>query len=389
MPLYADLNPANLRTKESPAEMLARERTVAGLRRLRHGLAIVEGGPPPRSPRTLMLATWNIREFDSEKWGPRLPESYAYIAEIVDRFDLVAVQEVREDLTALEHLQRRLGHHWDYLVSDVTEGVAGNRERLAFLYDTRKVDFLDVVGELVLPAKGKEAVTQLARTPFLASFQVGWTKFVLTTVHILWGTKNANPPKRVEEIRQVAQFLRKRSEDEHEQIRNIVVLGDFNIFKQDDATARALTDAGFVIPVGANDLAGTNASKDRKYDQIAYLTRRDRFQPTGRAGTFDYYEYVFRNDEGLVYRPYIDEYLAAHPHDEEVEVDASDEPVDVYREWRTYQMSDHLPLWAEFEVDFSDAYLEEIAATASPTAPAEPEPGRPPRSAERRPLAVG
>ena len=29
--------------------------------------------------------------------------------------------------------------------------------------------------------------------------------------------------------------------------------------------------------------------------------------------------------------------------------------------WRTYQMSDHLPLWAEFRVDFSDDYLREIA----------------------------
>jgi hypothetical protein len=29
---------------------------------------------------------------------------------------------------------------------------------------------------------------------------------------------------------------------------------------------------------------------------------------------------------------------------------------------RTYQMSDHLPLWAEFRIHFSDEYLTEIAA---------------------------
>ena len=33
-----------------------------------------------------------------------------------------------------------------------------------------------------------------------------------------------------------------------------------------------------------------------------------------------------------------------------------------YNQWRTYQMSDHLPLWAEFRIDFSDEYLTEIAA---------------------------
>jgi len=29
-----------------------------------------------------------------------------------------------------------------------------------------------------------------------------------------------------------------------------------------------------------------------------------------------------------------------------------------YEEWRTFQMSDHLPLWVELEIDFSDSYLD-------------------------------
>jgi hypothetical protein len=60
-------------------------------------------------------------------WGLRIPESYAYIAEVVDRFDLVAVQEVRADLKALEALRSRLGKHWAYLVSDVTEAKPATR----------------------------------------------------------------------------------------------------------------------------------------------------------------------------------------------------------------------------------------------------------------------
>jgi hypothetical protein len=40
-----------------------------------------------------------------------------------------------------------------------------------------------------------------------------------------------------------------------------------------------------------------------------------------------------------------------------------------YRLWRTYQLSDHLPLWAEFNVDFSDEYLAELAAQARPANP--------------------
>ena len=40
---------------------------------------------------TLLLATWNVRNFDSNRFGhgPRLKESLFYIAEIINAFDLV------------------------------------------------------------------------------------------------------------------------------------------------------------------------------------------------------------------------------------------------------------------------------------------------------------
>ena len=34
-----------------------------------------------------------------------------------------------------------------------------------------------------------------------------------------------------------------------------------------------------------------------------------------------------------------------------------------YKQWRTYQMSDHLPMWIEVRVDFSDDYLTGVAGT--------------------------
>ena len=47
---------------------------------------------------SLILATWNIRDFDSNTFGhgPRLKESLYYIAEVISSFDLVAVQEIND-----------------------------------------------------------------------------------------------------------------------------------------------------------------------------------------------------------------------------------------------------------------------------------------------------
>lgn len=50
---------------------------------------------------TLLLATWNIREFDSGKYSYRGDDPYYYIAEILSRFDSIAIQEVRDGLYPL------------------------------------------------------------------------------------------------------------------------------------------------------------------------------------------------------------------------------------------------------------------------------------------------
>lgn len=368
MPYYVDLNEGR---DGSPwkSDDAGRLRTIERLISLRKALSEAEGAPPQRTASNLLLASWNIREFDSEKWGPRLAESYAYIAEILSRFDLIAVQEVRANLDALEAVKRRLGSTWSYLVSDVTEGSAGNQERLAFLYDTRKVRFLGIAGELVLPpieVRGEETVPaqQIARTPLMAAFQVGWTKFVLSTVHIVWGPSEAEPEVRVEEIRQVANFLRKRTEDPDEPIQNFIVLGDFNIFAKDDKTMEALVDdGGFTIPAGIQEIPGTNVPKNKKYDQIAFRSRQGRFEATGRANAFDYYEHLMREEDAGDYRPYIDAYIEERhssgkstPKKPSTDEDALDQFLD----WRTYQLSDHLPLWAEFRIDFADEYLDDL-----------------------------
>jgi len=99
------------------------------------------GHPGATFEQTLLLATWNIREFDAPAYGERLEEAYYYIAEIIARFDLVAIQEVRRDLKALDRVCDLLGPNWAHIVTDVTEGQRGNDERMAFLYDTRKVQF--------------------------------------------------------------------------------------------------------------------------------------------------------------------------------------------------------------------------------------------------------
>ena len=102
-----------------------------------------------RRPNSLIGGSWNIRAFDGGR--SRLDESYHYIAEIIDHFDICAVQEIKPDLGPLKRLMGLLGDNWDYFVTDVTAGDAGNDERMAFLYNRNKVTFRNLIGEIVLP----------------------------------------------------------------------------------------------------------------------------------------------------------------------------------------------------------------------------------------------
>ena len=314
--------------------------------------------PAKTATETLLLATWNIRDFGDN----RRTESLHYLAEIISRFDLVAIQEVGMNQDGLAKLVSLLGHNWDYIVTDCTEGVDGCSERMAFIYDRCKVFFRKIAGELVLPQskvlKGYDGTgkLQFARTPFSVAFQAGWFRFMLTTVHIYYGSKGDEDPRRVEEIAAVAKFIKDRAKKEDE---NYILLGDFNIANTNQATMKALEKQGFFIPNEIREHP-SDLAKSKHYDQIAFKLKIDTnmivfTKGKQRAGTFNFAETVYRQEDFDIYKAYFDEDIFKKK-------DTEKKLLSYYMtSWRTFQMSDHLPLWIELQVDFSNQYLEKIS----------------------------
>lgn len=365
-----------------------RVRTAQGLLRIREQF---KKEVPRRSLNdSLLLATWNIREFDAgEKSDFRSPESIFYIAEILSHFDLIAVQEVRENLTSLDRVISVLGPWWKYIVTDVTYGASGNGERMAFVYDGRKVDFAGLAGEVVLPGTTKQPEVQLARTPFLCGFKAHWSRFNLCTVHIYYGESKPDDPRRVKEVENLAGLLAKyvagRPSDQPgipKTRENLILLGDFNIFKTTDKTMKAMTDQGFTVPDELVKRPGSNLDQSKFYDQIAFRVQPDRFETTGKAGVLDFTKSVYRMEDEAVYFQQMSESRKETYNKQPTAA----KKASFYKEWRTFQMSDHLVLWVELKIDFGKEYLEEAAGLkevpAPNTAGGEPTPASP--SAGRR-----
>jgi len=389
-------------------------RTVDRLRALR---AYLDHEVPPRDlERTLLLATWNIRDFGTDKFGHgwRTPEANYYLAQIISAFDIVALQEIGDDLKVFRELEEMLGPTWEFVVTDTNSVSGGNNERMCFVYDTRKVEFRNMAGEVVLgkggeiggfprtvtlPAgtqiagsdgkftklaegtrlrlpKGQELVDQrqFARTPFVASFQSAWFKFNLCTVHLYYGGGSGEKlQRRIQEIDRVAGFFADRQTRQlkkYGEKENYILLGDFNITSQDDATMAPLKTYKYQIPAGI--IGNSNMLRTHPYDQIAFRVRENEVELAPEishpsSGILDFYQVVYRASEqdgmkAAFASPESDfeQYRSQLPADKIAGM--SDAEIRKYYAltWRTWQMSDHLPKWVALKVDFTDDYLGRI-----------------------------
>ena len=145
---------------------------------------------PPRQADRLLIATWNIANLGVQQ---RREKDYRLIAELVGWFDMVAIQEVADDLSGLRTIYSFLPATYRTLVSDPL----GNRERQAFLYDSTKVRPLEKVGRLSVPPSElrhiklpgvAQAFQGFDRGPYMAAFQAGTFRFLLVNVHLFFGS---------------------------------------------------------------------------------------------------------------------------------------------------------------------------------------------------------
>jgi exonuclease III len=307
----------------SEAETIARER-----------LALMElmDSDPHRIPRrevdeNVLIASWNIAQFSNKKKKRALQ----YIADICERFDIVAIQEVKSDLRGLSRLQKLLPGNYKILVSDPT----GNYERMAFLYDERTVISTGLVCEIGYSGTILQPTAfQFNRMPYCASFRAGRFDFVIASVHIAEGSTHGETglALREKEIELLVKFIKKRSRQEAGKVfdRDFFVVGDFNIQRSGDRFFKALTQGPkpiFEMPPGMDNLR-TNFSQTKTYDKIAWLPRPD---------------FVFSGNFGVV--PF-GEVLYKEPG----------QSADTARK----EISDHLPLWTEFKINKLTQELDQI-----------------------------
>lgn len=299
--------------------------------------ALDQSLPQKLLDQNLIIATWrwNMVNDVTMKWvseGEDRPRrdlrSVHCLAEILSRFDVTAIQGVMGNARALQLVMALLGDPWELMVTGLSQE-SSYKERMAFVFDRRKVRLNGLAGQVILSENElkdlddhKLLSRQFFRPPFFAGFQCQELPITLANMHLVYGQN----VERLLEVRAIARWLRRLHEQASPWESNIIALGQMQFARAGSDLYQAFTSSGLAIP---EDLLNAGTYVNHAGVPMTMMSAIAWFQetqtspglrlPYRRGGVFNYVRI------GL-------DFIDRNPRD-----------VAQY-------LSNHLPMWAEFSL---------------------------------------
>lgn len=263
--------------------------------------------PASETDRPVTIATFNIQVFGTSKLAK--PEIMEVLARVVRRFDLVAIQEVRStDQTVVPRFVQLInsqGAQYSFVIGPRL-GRTSSKEQYVFIYDTARIA---VDPNTVYTVN--DPADYLHREPLVAHFQARWaggsTPFTFKLVNI-----HTDPDETDIELDALDDvFLAVQHDGSGED--DVILLGDLNVDEYHLGQLGQIPGIAWVV-TGTT----TNTRRIHAYDNVVFQSGAT-VEYTGRWGVLDLQaEYGLTLDQAL-------------------------------------EVSDHLPVWAEFSPSESPA----------------------------------
>jgi endonuclease/exonuclease/phosphatase family metal-dependent hydrolase len=258
--------------------------------------------PVRREGQTIRIASFNIQVFGTSKVNK--PAVMDYLARIARNFDVMAIQEIRskdEDILPLfVDKINETGLHYDHVIGPRL-GRTNSKEQYAFVFDTASVE---VDRTQLYTVDDPDDL--LHREPYVAWFRVRGPPaedaftFSLVNIH----TDPDETDLELDVLDDVMMAVRNDGRNEDD----VILLGDLNVDDRHMGDLANVSGIHWVISGVPTNVRGTAL-----YDNLVFQSLATT-EFTGRAGVFDFMrEYNLTMDQAL-------------------------------------EVSDHLPIWAEFTV---------------------------------------
>lgn len=224
--------------------------------------------PPGQANLSIRIATFNIQVFGESKRSK--PEVMDVLAKTARNFDIMAVQEFRDDTETtlpiyLESINAISGSKYA-AVSSPRLGRTSSKENYAFIYNTDKIRLVAGSNFTFADPPSGSASDLFQREPFIARFQAAGDPsfdFTLITIH----TEPDGTPQELSNLPLALDSARARYGNETD----FIMLGDMNAdcsyLSASEAASLALRNSSFqwVVPDAADT---TVKSTDCAYDRI-------------------------------------------------------------------------------------------------------------------------
>jgi len=225
------------------------------------------------SAETLTLATWNVRILSD---GSRTDQELIQIAEIMARYDFIAVQEVR-DTEVLDRLMAMLAGY-DYIASEpVGRGV---KEIYAFVFNTAIVDSIGAA--YLFPDPGDLFI----REPFVGHFESGDFDFTVITIHLLYGDSASHRRGELVWLDEVLSAVDAANGPEDD----VLFVGDYNFHANDRGW-----QIDSHVPLVASDIK-TTITDTSSYDNI-WINPEMTVELLGGIDVYLFDEIMFGDDD--------------------------------------------------------------------------------------------
>ena len=261
-------------------------------------------GCPIRRNDSVVIGSFNALKLGKDGDNKK---RWNFLKRFASRYDLLAIQEVMDDLSGIRRLKKMLGPSFELIVSDTTgaiPGALGLRERLTFLYRPERIELKELTSDITydrsvvistlkqdieiwkkffkdfddtnkqreLQGKDKLGLSDVEhprfltfiRTPHCASFSIKGrsganpVNFLAVNAHLLYGQSKE---ERTREFFALLEWLvRRAKQSKRMYYKNMILMGDLNM-DFDSPDSRYSDIVKLLVELNSNLLTGQSAAR--------------------------------------------------------------------------------------------------------------------------------
>ena len=301
-------------------------------------------GCPIRRNDSVVIGSFNALKLGKDGDNKK---RWNFLKRFVSRYDLLAIQEVMDDLSGIRRLKKMLGSSFELIVSDTTGAIPGARglkERLAFFYRPERIELKELTSDITydrsivistlkqdisiwkkffkdfdetnkqreLQGKDKLGLSDVEhprfltfiRTPHCASFSIkgrgsaNSVDFLAVNAHLLYGQSEE---ERTREFFALLEWLVRRARQSRRMYyKNMILLGDMNM-DFDSPDSRYSEIIKLLIELNSNLLTGQSAARVNFPFLNVHPDQSSLFNTNARKNeTFDHVAFfIDKNEIGL------------------------------------------------------------------------------------------